>query len=167
MGDFDTVLKFWGPVEADYSAHGGIVLTRLVTPTTWFLSIDQNIILYFALTEESPHHCLVSEDMSSAATFYVLISVYSQKIQKLKSSSPSLLALPRASWQVMQPSLPMEPLCWKNLVSSWRPRVTTLRSFNLWPTLTPPSTRSPLRTSRWGWYFGSCVVISCLILKPS
>lgn len=31
MGDFDTVLKFWGPVEADYSAHGGMVLTRLVT----------------------------------------------------------------------------------------------------------------------------------------
>lgn len=28
MADFDTVLKFWGPVEADYSAHGGMVLTR-------------------------------------------------------------------------------------------------------------------------------------------
>ncbi|CAF94084.1 unnamed protein product [Tetraodon nigroviridis] len=31
MGDFDMVLKFWGPVEADYSAHGGMVLTRLFT----------------------------------------------------------------------------------------------------------------------------------------
>ncbi|KAM7008964.1 myoglobin [Tautogolabrus adspersus] len=31
MADFDTVLKFWGPVEADYTAHGGLVLTRLFT----------------------------------------------------------------------------------------------------------------------------------------
>ncbi|XP_074549895.1 myoglobin [Halichoeres trimaculatus] len=31
MADFDTVLKFWGPVEADYSAHGNMVLTRLFT----------------------------------------------------------------------------------------------------------------------------------------
>ncbi|TNM86046.1 hypothetical protein fugu_008317 [Takifugu bimaculatus] len=31
MADFETVLKFWGPVEADYSAHGGMVLTRLFT----------------------------------------------------------------------------------------------------------------------------------------
>ncbi|KAF7665072.1 hypothetical protein LDENG_00154570 [Lucifuga dentata] len=29
MADFDMVLKFWGPVEADYSTHGGLVLTRL------------------------------------------------------------------------------------------------------------------------------------------
>uniref|UniRef100_UPI0037E9920F myoglobin n=1 Tax=Semicossyphus pulcher TaxID=241346 RepID=UPI0037E9920F len=29
MADFDTVLKFWGPVEADYTVHGGLVLTRL------------------------------------------------------------------------------------------------------------------------------------------
>lgn len=167
MGDFDMVLKFWGPVEADYSAHGGMVLTRLVTLRTWLPSVDQKIILLFAVTEDSPHHCLVSENMSSAASFYVLISVYSQKIQKLNSSSPSLLALPRASWQVMQLSLPTEPLCWKNLVSSWRPRETMLRSCNLLPILMPPSTRSPLRTSRWGWCFGCCVVISCLILKPA
>ncbi|CAJ1053490.1 myoglobin [Xyrichtys novacula] len=31
MADFDTVLKFWGPVEADYAAHGNLVLTRLFT----------------------------------------------------------------------------------------------------------------------------------------
>ncbi|KAI3353277.1 hypothetical protein L3Q82_019821, partial [Scortum barcoo] len=31
MGDFDMVLKFWGPVEADYTTHGGLVLTRLFT----------------------------------------------------------------------------------------------------------------------------------------
>ncbi|XP_041789033.1 myoglobin [Chelmon rostratus] len=31
MADFDMVLKFWGPVEADYPAHGGLVLTRLFT----------------------------------------------------------------------------------------------------------------------------------------
>lgn len=30
MADFDMVLKFWGPVEADYAAHGSLVLTRLV-----------------------------------------------------------------------------------------------------------------------------------------
>lgn len=42
MGDFDMVLKFWGPVEADYSAHGGMVLTRLVI----------YIILLFAVTED-------------------------------------------------------------------------------------------------------------------
>nr|Q9DGJ0.3 RecName: Full=Myoglobin [Sarda chiliensis]AAG02108.1 myoglobin [Sarda chiliensis]WPK87807.1 myoglobin [Sarda sarda] len=29
MADFDAVLKFWGPVEADYTSHGGLVLTRL------------------------------------------------------------------------------------------------------------------------------------------
>ncbi|XP_022614380.1 myoglobin [Seriola dumerili] len=31
MADFDMVLKHWGPVEADYSAHGNLVLTRLFT----------------------------------------------------------------------------------------------------------------------------------------
>ncbi|KAM9362622.1 myoglobin [Symphorus nematophorus] len=31
MGDFDAVLKFWGPVEADYNGIGGLVLTRLFT----------------------------------------------------------------------------------------------------------------------------------------
>ncbi|XP_070835136.1 myoglobin [Chaetodon trifascialis] len=31
MADCDTVLKFWGPVEADYTANGGLVLTRLFT----------------------------------------------------------------------------------------------------------------------------------------
>ncbi|KAM9857569.1 myoglobin [Aulostomus maculatus] len=31
MSDFDTVLKFWGPVEADYNTMGGLVLTRLFT----------------------------------------------------------------------------------------------------------------------------------------
>ncbi|KAK7929990.1 hypothetical protein WMY93_006385 [Mugilogobius chulae] len=29
MADFDLVLKCWGPVEADYNAMGGMVLTRL------------------------------------------------------------------------------------------------------------------------------------------
>ncbi|XP_059195127.1 myoglobin [Centropristis striata] len=29
MADFDAVLKCWGPVEADYSGFGGLVLTRL------------------------------------------------------------------------------------------------------------------------------------------
>ncbi|XP_073323083.1 myoglobin [Pagrus major] len=29
MDDFEKVLKFWGPVEADYNAHGGLVLNRL------------------------------------------------------------------------------------------------------------------------------------------
>lgn len=52
MGDFDMVLKFWGPVEADYNAHGGMVLTRLVTLRTWLPSVDQNIILIFAITED-------------------------------------------------------------------------------------------------------------------
>lgn len=28
MADFDMVLKFWGPVEADYNTLGGLVLTR-------------------------------------------------------------------------------------------------------------------------------------------
>nr|AGG38018.1 myoglobin [Siganus canaliculatus] len=31
MADFDMVLKHWGPVEADYNGHGGLVLTRLFT----------------------------------------------------------------------------------------------------------------------------------------
>ncbi|XP_030272395.1 myoglobin [Sparus aurata] len=31
MDDFDKVLKFWGPVEADYSVNGGLVLNRLFT----------------------------------------------------------------------------------------------------------------------------------------
>ncbi|XP_029935322.1 myoglobin [Myripristis murdjan] len=31
MADFDMVLKCWGPVEADYTTHGGLVLTRLFT----------------------------------------------------------------------------------------------------------------------------------------
>ncbi|XP_029358643.1 myoglobin [Echeneis naucrates] len=31
MADFDLVLKHWGPVEADYSTHGNLVLTRLFT----------------------------------------------------------------------------------------------------------------------------------------
>ncbi|XP_018520714.1 myoglobin [Lates calcarifer] len=31
MTDYDTVLKFWGPVEADYPTHGNMVLTRLFT----------------------------------------------------------------------------------------------------------------------------------------
>uniref|UniRef100_A0A8K9V443 Myoglobin n=1 Tax=Oncorhynchus mykiss TaxID=8022 RepID=A0A8K9V443_ONCMY len=29
MADFDMVLKCWGPVEADYNKHGGLVLSRL------------------------------------------------------------------------------------------------------------------------------------------
>ncbi|XP_075946245.1 myoglobin [Anarhichas minor] len=29
MADFDTVLKCWGPVEADYNVYGNLVLTRL------------------------------------------------------------------------------------------------------------------------------------------
>ncbi|CAL8332805.1 unnamed protein product [Merluccius merluccius] len=31
MTDFDLVLKCWGPVEADYNTHGGLVLNRLFT----------------------------------------------------------------------------------------------------------------------------------------
>ncbi|XP_071392790.1 myoglobin [Centroberyx affinis] len=31
MANYDLVLKCWGPVEADYTAHGGLVLTRLFT----------------------------------------------------------------------------------------------------------------------------------------
>ncbi|KAM9769437.1 myoglobin [Menidia menidia] len=31
MADYELVLKHWGPVEADYSAHGNLVLTRLFT----------------------------------------------------------------------------------------------------------------------------------------
>ncbi|XP_028261854.1 myoglobin [Parambassis ranga] len=31
MADFDLVLKHWGPVEADYTGIGGLVLTRLFT----------------------------------------------------------------------------------------------------------------------------------------
>ncbi|XP_041840283.1 myoglobin [Melanotaenia boesemani] len=31
MADFDLVLKHWGPVEADYSSHGNLVLIRLFT----------------------------------------------------------------------------------------------------------------------------------------
>ncbi|XP_072239475.1 myoglobin [Leuresthes tenuis] len=31
MADYDMVLKHWGPVEADYAAHGNLVLTRLFT----------------------------------------------------------------------------------------------------------------------------------------
>nr|BAH90799.1 myoglobin [Trachurus japonicus] len=31
MADFDVVLKHWGPVEADYTTNGGLVLTRLFT----------------------------------------------------------------------------------------------------------------------------------------
>nr|BAH09091.1 myoglobin [Pseudocaranx dentex] len=31
MADFDMVLKHWGPVEADYTTHGGLVLSRLFT----------------------------------------------------------------------------------------------------------------------------------------
>ncbi|XP_035602395.1 myoglobin [Oncorhynchus keta] len=29
MDNFDMVLKCWGPVEADYNKHGGLVLSRL------------------------------------------------------------------------------------------------------------------------------------------
>ncbi|XP_070409777.1 myoglobin isoform X1 [Nothobranchius furzeri] len=29
MADYDMILKHWGPVEADYNAHGNLVLTRL------------------------------------------------------------------------------------------------------------------------------------------
>lgn len=31
MGDFDAVLKYWGPVEADYTGYGSLVLNRSVT----------------------------------------------------------------------------------------------------------------------------------------
>ncbi|XP_037107885.1 myoglobin [Syngnathus acus] len=31
MADFDTILKFWAPVEADLNTYGGLVLTRLFT----------------------------------------------------------------------------------------------------------------------------------------
>ncbi|XP_077426841.1 myoglobin [Vanacampus margaritifer] len=31
MADFDTILKFWAPVEADINTYGGLVLTRLFT----------------------------------------------------------------------------------------------------------------------------------------
>ncbi|KAM4603728.1 myoglobin [Polymixia lowei] len=31
MADFDMILKCWGPVEADFTTYGGIVLTRLFT----------------------------------------------------------------------------------------------------------------------------------------
>ncbi|KAJ8001774.1 hypothetical protein DPEC_G00172920 [Dallia pectoralis] len=33
MADFDLVLKCWGPVEADYTKYGGLVLTRLFAET--------------------------------------------------------------------------------------------------------------------------------------
>ncbi|XP_061627454.1 myoglobin [Phyllopteryx taeniolatus] len=29
MADFDTILKFWAPVEEDFNTYGGLVLTRL------------------------------------------------------------------------------------------------------------------------------------------
>ncbi|KAM9817952.1 myoglobin isoform 1-T2 [Syngnathus typhle] len=31
MADFDTILKFWAPVEADFNTYGGLVLSRLFT----------------------------------------------------------------------------------------------------------------------------------------
>ncbi|XP_017285939.1 myoglobin [Kryptolebias marmoratus] len=31
MAEFDMILKHWGPVEADYSTYGNLVLTRLFT----------------------------------------------------------------------------------------------------------------------------------------
>ncbi|XP_057699596.1 myoglobin [Corythoichthys intestinalis] len=31
MADFDTILKFWAPVEADYNTYGELVLIRLFT----------------------------------------------------------------------------------------------------------------------------------------
>ncbi|KAM4584742.1 myoglobin [Odontesthes bonariensis] len=31
MADYEMVLKHWGPVEADFTAHGNMVLTRLFT----------------------------------------------------------------------------------------------------------------------------------------
>ncbi|XP_061130685.1 myoglobin [Syngnathus typhle] len=31
MADFDTILKFWAPVEADLNTYGGLVLSRLFT----------------------------------------------------------------------------------------------------------------------------------------
>lgn len=37
MADHDMVLKFWGPVEADYTTHGGLVLTRSVALIKLFL----------------------------------------------------------------------------------------------------------------------------------
>lgn len=91
MADFDTVLKFWGPVEADYSAHGGMVLTRLVTPRT---------------AEHQPAGSQLSRCIFSSS-----LLVYSQRIQKLNSSSPSLLALRRATWQVTLPCRPTAPRC--------------------------------------------------------
>lgn len=30
MADYDMILKHWGPVEADYSTYGNLVLTRSV-----------------------------------------------------------------------------------------------------------------------------------------
>lgn len=140
----------WGRLQCSWGNGPNPVsdtkdMTPFSRPEYYFYICNCWGLFFFLL----PLHCLVSENTSSATSLYVLISVYSQKIPKLYSSSQSLLALPRASWQVTQLSLPTEPLCWKNLVSSWRPRVTTLKSLSLSPTLMPPSTRYPLRILRW------------------
>lgn len=110
MADFDTVLKFWGPVEADYSAHGGMVLTRLVTPGP-----ERNVIgIFFCIYGWNSESYADSSPLIAPeyrCIFPSFLSVYSQRIQKLNSSSPSLLASRRATWQGALPCRPMAPLC--------------------------------------------------------
>lgn len=61
MADFELVLKHWGPVEADYSTHGNLVLTRsvaLIILDTSFLQacelwelIGKNVDMTTAITQ--------------------------------------------------------------------------------------------------------------------
>jgi hypothetical protein len=54
MANFDMVLKCWGPVEADYNKHGGLVLSR---------SVD-NIGLYFVLAQGDTFFLLILRHIS-------------------------------------------------------------------------------------------------------
>lgn len=143
MADFDLVLKCWGPVEADYTAHGGEVLTRSVWDQTdrtcdWLTNIWLDSLF------QSPA-CLRST-------------------RRLRSYSPNSLASLKAIWRETRPWRPTVPRCWRNWAICWGPKAITLTSSNRWPAPTPTTTRYPSTTSRWPdfhWHFAS--IASCRV----
>lgn len=150
MAEYDLVLKCWGPVEADYTKHGGEVLTRYrdirfyhQQNSPWMEKSFLNIFYCSKDFISGGNHGLrdrlrrekkrwtqtMCKAISCNWQVYLtplfcqrrhashsvsLSAACSQSILIPRSSFRSSLALPRGIWQATRPSLPTEPLCWRN-----------------------------------------------------
>lgn len=49
MANYDMVLQCWGPVEADYNNHGGLVLSRSVDNIGLYFALAQRVTFFFLM----------------------------------------------------------------------------------------------------------------------